>query len=108
MDNQAKMLKNKKAQRSFSINDLGSIAISLVIAVIVLGIGASILANIQSSADTSVNLSDTGTWNAAYNATGSGIAGLSTMSSYVPTIALVAVAAIVIGIIIVFFGRGKV
>ena len=88
---------NKKAQR-FTISDLGTIAIALVVAAVILGLGATILENIQ----------DTQTINAtAYNASGYGLTGMSTMAEFIPTIAIVAVAAIVIGIILVFFGRPR-
>ena len=88
---------NKKAQR-FTINDLGTIAIALVVAAVILGLGATILEKIQG----------TQTLNAtAYNSTGYGLTGLSTMAEFIPTIAIVAVAAIVIGIILVFFGRPR-
>ena len=88
----------KKAQARFTISDMGGIAIALVVAAVILGLGGTILDTLR--ADQPVN----GT---AYNATGDGLTGLGTMSSFLPTIAIVAVAAIVIGIILVFFGRGQ-
>ena len=91
-----KQLKNRKAQR-FTINDLGTIAIALVVAAIILGLGATILEKIQGTQ--TVNAT-------AFNASGFGLDGLNTMAEFLPTIAIVAVAAIVIGIILVFFGRG--
>lgn len=89
-------LLGKKAQRGFTINDLGTIAISLVVVAIIIGLGATILESIQD--DQVVN-------STAFNTSGFGLTGMNTLASYIPTIALVAVAAIVIGIIIVFFGR---
>ena len=86
---------NKKAQR-FSISDLGTIAIALVVAAVILGMGGTILEKIQGTQ--TIN----GT---AYNSTGFGLTGLGTMAEFIPTIAIVAVAAIIIGIILVFFGR---
>lgn len=88
----------RKAQKSFSINDIGSIAIALVVAAVVLGLGATILERIQS---TSVGNSS------AYNASDHGMQGMLVLAEFIPTIAIVAVAAIVIGIILVFFGRGR-
>lgn len=44
---------------------------------------------------------------AAYNTTIYGMTGSTTMASFVPTVALVAIAAIVLGIIFVMFGRRK-
>jgi len=92
---------SKKAQR-FSISDLGTIAIALVVAAVILGLGGTILEKIQS---TSVGNGTTGT--IAYNASRFGLLGLNTMAEFIPTIAIVAVAAIVIGIILVFFGRPR-
>ena len=92
------IMKGKKAQRGFSISDLGTIAIALVVAVVILGLGGTILETLQ--ADQTVNGS-------AYNSTAYGLTGIGTMSSFIPTIAIVAVSAIVIGIILVFFGRGR-
>ena len=43
----------------------------------------------------------------AYNTSGFGITGMVTIAEFIPTIAIVAVAAIVIGIILVFFGRQR-
>lgn len=87
--------KNKKGQ-AFTINDLSSIGITLVVVAVVLGLGATVLDSIQDTQTTD---------DYAFNATGYGLTGLNTLASYVPTIALVAVAAVVIGIILVFFGR---
>ena len=88
---------NKKAQ-AFTINDLGTIAIALVIAAVILGMGATILEKIQGTQTTDLH---------AFNASGFGLSGLNTMAEFIPTIAIVAVAAIVIGIILVFFGRQR-
>ena len=88
---------NKKSQ-AFTISDLGTIAIALVVAAIILGMGATILEKIQESQTANA---------AAYNASEYGLSGLTTLSEFIPTIAIVAVAAIVIGIILVFFGRPR-
>lgn len=89
---------NKKGQRSFSINDLGTIAIALVVAAVILGMGSTILEKLQTSQ--TINGS-------AYNTSGFGLTGMVTIAEFIPTIAIVAVAAIVIGIILVFFGRQR-
>ena len=89
---------NKKAQRSFTISDLGTIAIALVVAAVILGMGATILDKFK--ATQTIN----GT---AYNTSNFGLLGMSTMAEFIPTIAIVSVAAIVIGIILVFFGRQR-
>ncbi len=88
---------NKKAQ-AFTIADLGTIAIALVVAAVILGMGGTILSKIKDTQPAN---------SVAANSTQFGLDGLITMSEFIPTIAIVAVAAIVIGIILVFFGRGK-
>ena len=87
---------NKKAQ-AFTIGDLGTIAIALVVAAVILGMGATILEKIKATQSDE----------SAQNASQFGLDGLSTMAEFIPTIAIVAVAAIVIGIILVFFGRQR-
>ena len=89
---------NRKAQQRFTISDLGTIAIALVVAAVILGMGATILEKLQ--ATQTINKT-------AYNATGFGLTGLNSMAEFIPTIAIVAVAAIIIGIILVFFGRPR-
>lgn len=91
---------NKRGQRTFTISDIGTIAISLVVAAVILGMGATILSKLQ---DQATGNATTGT--VAFNVSRFGIDGLSTIAEFLPTIAIVAVAAIVIGIILVFFGR---
>ena len=85
------------------MGDLGNIAISLGVAVIVVGVVASVLTSLQGNVDSSVNVSDPGTFNVAYNSTASGIASINTLASYLPLVALAAVGAVVIGIIVKFF-----
>ena len=43
----------------------------------------------------------------SFNITGLGIDGQGTLAEFVPTIAIIAIAAVVIGIVLVFFGRRK-
>ena len=90
-----KLFKHKKGQ-AFTLSDLGNVGIALVVAAIILGLGATVLASIQATQTTN---------SVAFNATGYGLTGVSTLASYVPTIAIVAAAAVVIGIILVFFAR---
>ena len=162
----------KKAQ--FTISSLGTVAIALLIAAVVLGLGATILSEVQdvqtdsvgtiteevitwpgnntyvylaetrviAGSETVYNYTDTmtsgvdyilngsrikfindsgDTWNTsyinitynynygshAYNSSIEGLSGVSTMSEFVPTVAIVAVAAVVIGLILVMFGRRR-
>ena len=88
------MKKLMETKKGFTIGDLGTIAISLGVAVIVVGVVASVVSTLQAS-------QTVGT--AAYNASGYGLTSLNTLSSYLPLVALAAVGAVVIGIIVRFF-----
>ena len=181
------LLTNKKAQeqQSFTINSVGSIAIMLLVAAVILGLGGTILEKIQNTQtdDNSAVINQTLTWagnntnialiadtvnlggfilynnativnkggvngnytltdggiiilnqtvggangedvaswitsdlNASYNYrigsaarnnTGFGLDGLNTMAQFIPTVSIVAAAAIIIGLMLVFFGRRK-
>jgi hypothetical protein len=70
--------------------------ILVVIAAIVFGLGGTILDDIQ--ADQTAD-------SVAYNATNEGLSGIATLSGWLPTIALVIAAAIVIGVVVQFLGR---
>lgn len=72
--------------------------------------GAIVFLNISNATwDTNaLNLSyDYLTGSAARNTTGFGLSGLNTMAAFVPTVAVVAAASVVIGVILVFFGRRR-
>ncbi len=174
------LLKYRKGQQAMNINSLGVVAISLVVAAVILGLGGTILEKIQGIQTDNSNVIpnneswtwDTGTFNTsiqafgqdrvqlgsvvvycdvtklglgnnytvtaggvtvyndtqngssfalcifnmtysynygseAYNSSGFGMTGVNTIAEFIPTIAIVAVAAIVIGIILVIFGRRK-
>ena len=77
-----------------TLRDLAGIAITFVVVAITLAIGADVLTNIQS------------TWGAttiAYNASQFGLTSLNTLSSWLPTIAIIIAAAVVIGVIAAYF-----
>ncbi len=98
---------NKKGQ--LGIQSLGAVAIILIVAAIIIAIGAEILDNVQTQIEGDTTGGDSlvcglnGT--AAYNATCGGLAGANTFGDWLDTIALIIVAAIVIGIIATSFGR---
>jgi hypothetical protein len=88
-----------------NISDLAPIAIAFVFIAVVLGVGATVLSSIQagqvtdtegcnSTAKTSCGLD--------YNSTGQGLSSLDEFSGWLPTIALVVAAAIVIGVLAYF------
>lgn len=84
----------KDQKKGLGLGDMSSMAIMLVVTVIVVSFGITIVANVQSSQ--TVN-------SAAYNASGQGITGLTTFASNIPTLAIVIVGAIVIGILATAF-----
>ena len=87
-----KLMNSKKA---FTIGDLGNIAISLGVAVIVLAVTETIFQQLRDD-QTAENTT-------ARNVTDFGLEGINTLSSFLPLVALAAVGAIVIGIVIRFF-----
>ena len=85
------MMKSNKG--AMSLSDLGPIAVAFVFVAVVVGIGATVLASIQA---------DQTSQSVAYNASGSGLDSLAELGSWLPTIALVIAAAIVIGVLAYF------
>ncbi len=71
--------------------------ITLVLLTIVLGIGATVLSEVQGTQTAN---------SIAYNSTTKGLEGLETFSNFLPVIAIVVVAAIVIGLFAIFRMRG--
>ena len=84
----------KTKQGQFSINSLGTVAIILVVAAIIISMGGTILDEIQ----------DTQTADDAdYNTTGSGLVAMTTLGGWLPTIAIIVAAAIIIGVVVTSF-----
>ena len=80
------------------LQDVPAIAVIFLIIAIILGIGATILTEIQ---DTQT---DDGI---AHNITGEGLTALETFGDWQNILAIVAISAVVIGIVVFFFrGRG--
>ena len=80
--------------KGISINELGGLALAFAVVAITLGLGATILTQVQAQ-QTSNSI--------AYNASGYGLTGTNTMASWLPVIAVIIAAAIVIGIIVTAF-----
>lgn len=177
---------SRKGQQSLNIASIGQIAITIVLAAIILGLGATILTKIQDTqSDDSASINQTMTWigndsimvfsqdrvdtgsilfyinatlinaggnftvdsrginftnfttiwngtdgnpnspnqivtselNASYNfligstarnTSNFGLDGVNTAAGFVPTVAIVAIAAVVIGVILLFFGRRRI
>ena len=85
------MLKNK---RGFELSTLASIAVTFVVLAIVLSFGGTILGDLRD--DQTVNEVD-------YNATTKGLESIEEFSSWLPTLAIIIVAAVIIGIIVRYF-----
>jgi len=81
------------------VNQLGTMALIVVVAAIIIGMGASILSALQTQ-----QTADYGANSLPYNISGKGLTGLTTMSTWIPLIALVIVASIVIGVIVRYMG----
>ncbi len=86
---------NKKGYR---LQDLLPVAIIFVVATIAISIGADILAGVQAG-------QTSGT--ASYNVSEYGLTGMLELGSWVPTLALVVAAAIVIGVLVFSFAFGR-
>ena len=105
------------------LQDLLPAVIAFILIAIVGALGALILINFQANtiqcsntltgnilsvgtACTNQGTSNTLVYPAAYNAVGNGITGISTIMNYLPLIALVTVASILIGIVLIAFAFG--
>lgn len=87
----AKLMKNKKG--AMTLSDLAPAAIAFVFIAVVLAVGASILGGVQEGQTSG---------STAYNATSQGIDSLEELSGWLPLIALVIAAAVVIGVLSFF------
>ena len=77
-----------------NLGNMSAVAITFVVLAIVIGIGGTVLDDIQDTQTAD-------TW--AYNATESGLEGVGTFGDWLPTIAVILVSALVIGIIGAYF-----
>jgi len=78
-----------------SLNELGAAAIALVIAAFMISIGATVLTSLQGTQTTN---------SIAYNVSGQGITSMNTLGTWLPIIAIVVAAVIVIGLLVVYLG----
>lgn len=85
-------------KKGYTIGDLLPIGISFVVIAVALAIGAVVLAEVQSSDSIT-----SGSY--AYNATDSGLQAVDEFSSWLPTLAIVVVAAIILGVLIFYLAR---
>jgi len=80
-----------------NINTLVPIAVAFVVIAFTVSMGAEILNDLYSGQTTD---------SYAQNATESGLEALSDLSSWLPTLALVVIAAIIIGVLVTYLARG--
>ena len=88
-----------KRRLAAGLQELLPAVVAFVLIAIVGSVGALILQGFSTSSSVTVN-------SIAYNATQYGLKGINTFMSYLPLIALVIVAAILIGIVLVAFAFG--
>lgn len=85
-----------KSKKGYTVGDLLPLGIAFVVISIALSIGATVVTDVRS---------DQTSGTVAYNISTAGLDSLQTFADWLPTIALVVVAAIIIGIIIVYLAR---
>lgn len=85
--------RNRKGQ---TVGGLLPLGITFVVLAIALGLGATVLTDIQAGQTAESR---------AANVSGQGLVSLTTIGDYLPTIALVTVVAVILGIIIVYLAR---
>ena len=86
-------MKSKKGQ--VAIQQLVPIAIAFVVIAVVISMGAKTLGAVRDSFTDNTSYE----WNATVN----GLDGLDELGSWLPTIAIVIAAAVIIGVIVVYF-----
>lgn len=92
-------------RRGLGIGDMAPLAIAMVFVAVVLGIGATILGDVQDDYVTGAagcNATVTTGCGYAFNATQNGLEATDTFSGWLPTVALVTAAAIVISVLSFF------
>ena len=90
-----------KSKGQVSLGSVPTLVITLVVIAIILGLGVVILQSFQE------NMGITGENTTAYNATGEAISGIMTFADFQSVIAIVLVAAVILGLVglIAFAGR---
>lgn len=84
-------------KKGYQLRDLLPVALIFVVATIAISIGADVIDNVQAS-------QTSGT--AAYNVSDFGLGAMEELGSWLPTLALVVAAAIVIGVLVFSFAMG--
>ena len=85
----------EKSVSEFSIQDLAPLALGFVVAAVIISYGATVLSNVQSQQTANTY---------AYNVSQKGQVALGTFGDNLPLMATVIVAAVIIGILVVYLG----
>jgi len=81
-----------KSKKGFTLQDLATIGVTFVVIAIVLGMGAKVLDKVDN------DMSGT-----AAAAVANGTEGIAELSSWLPTIAIIIAASVIIGIVVTYF-----
>ena len=93
-----------KKLKGFSVTDIAPLALAVMIGAIVISLAGSILQDLRTTQGNSY-----GTTSVAYNVSTYGLTAMTTFGSWLPTVALVVVFSIIIGVIVIYLGgRGRV
>lgn len=88
------ILMNKHKLKGMAINEMSGVVLAFVVVAIIVGIGGTTLTSVQATQTANT---------AAYNATTKGLTGVTTFGDWLPTIAVISAAAVVIGLIYMYF-----
>lgn len=86
----------KLSKKGYQVGDLLPLAIVFIVVAVAISLGADVLDDIQGTQ--TIN-------STAYNATGYGLTSMNTFAKWLPTIALVVVISVIIGILIVYLAQ---
>lgn len=81
----------------FTLGEMASVAVAFAVIAITVGLSGQVLNQVRTTQTAG---------SAAINATDNGLTAVATLSSYLPTIGTVAAAAVVIGLVLRYLGRG--
>ena len=90
------MWKIFKTRKGYTVSDLLPLAVAFVVVAIAISMGAEVLGEIRDGQTANTY---------ERNATTDGLESLAELSSWLPTIALIVAAAVIIGIIVVYLAR---
>ena len=93
-----KILKNLEQKKGISLDMMAGVAVTFVITAVVIGIGATIVNSVGSGLTAN---------SYAKNATVYGEKGLDELASWIPTVAIIVAAVIIIGLVVSFQSRAN-